>query len=83
MGGVKTLKTFTDIVRDNGVMTTFPVDAFACVELECPVLDLGTIETCEKERHCPFAHQRRREEKLIARARADAKAKEVSHADHD
>jgi hypothetical protein len=44
----------------------------ACCELECSDLDRSTLDYCEKERHCPFAHQRRREEAAIDQARKDA-----------
>ena len=50
--------------------------AFACAETGCHFLEAGTLADCEKERHCPFAYQRRREEDLIEREKKDAKAKE-------
>jgi hypothetical protein len=52
-------------------------DPFACAEIGCHYLEAGDLDTCEKERHCPFAHQRRREEKQAARDRADAEAKDA------
>lgn len=51
-------------------------DYFACAEIQCLYLDRFTLESCEKERHCPFAYQRRREEDLVERDKKDAKAKE-------
>lgn len=48
-------------------------DPFACAELGCHYLDAGDLAGCEKERHCPFAHQRRREEDQAARDAKDAK----------
>lgn len=51
-------------------------DPFACAETGCQYLDGYTLESCEKERHCPFAYQRRREENAIDQARKDEKAKE-------
>jgi len=47
-------------------------DPFACAELQCPHLDTSGLDYCEKERHCPYAHQRRREEDVIERERKDA-----------
>ena len=49
-------------------------DVFACCELDCQFLDGYTLESCEKERHCPFAFQRRREENALDQARKDAAA---------
>jgi hypothetical protein len=49
---------------------------FACAETGCHFLDAGDLAGCEKERHCPFAHQRRREESAIEIEAKDAKAKE-------
>lgn len=46
--------------------------AFACAETGCQYLDGYTLESCEKERHCPFAYQRRREENAVDQARKDA-----------
>jgi hypothetical protein len=51
-------------------------DPFACAETGCHYLETGDLDACEKERHCPFAYQRRREEDQAARDRKDAKAKE-------
>jgi hypothetical protein len=37
-------------------------DPFARAETGCHFLESGDLDGCEKERHCPFAFQRRREE---------------------
>jgi len=47
-------------------------DPFACCELECVHLEGDTLDYCERERHCPYAHQRRREEDLIEREAKEA-----------
>lgn len=46
-------------------------DPFACAETGCHYLEAGDLDGCEKERHCPFAYQRRREENAIDQARKD------------
>jgi len=48
-------------------------DPFACAETECHYLVASDLDTCEKERHCPFAFQRRREEDQVAREEKDRK----------
>jgi hypothetical protein len=51
-------------------------DPFACAETGCHYLVAGDLDSCEKERHCPFAYQRRREEDAIEREAKDVKMKE-------
>lgn len=50
-------------------------DVLACAELGCHFLKAGDLAGCEKERHCPFAHQRRREEDVIDQEAKDAARK--------
>ena len=50
-------------------------DSFACAETECHYLVASDLDACEKERHCPFAFQRRREEDQVAREAKDAAQK--------
>ncbi len=49
---------------------------FACAEIECPSLEGANVADCERD-HCPFAHQRRREEEAIERERKDQEVKEA------
>ncbi len=48
---------------------------FACPELQCRCLDVGTLADCERQR-CEFAYQRRREEDAIKREAKDQAEKE-------
>jgi hypothetical protein len=50
-------------------------DPFACAEFGCHYLEAGDFDACEKERHCPFAHQRRREEDAVRRELKDRKVR--------
>lgn len=54
-------------------------DPVACEALSCPDVKVHTVEHCEKERHCPFAHQRRREEDRAERDRKDRNSRPVSN----
>ncbi len=44
---------------------------FACQGLECSHLEESDLLYCEQVRHCPFAHQRRREEDRTDQQRRD------------
>lgn len=46
-------------------------DPIACSALKCRAVDSQTIEWCEKEFHCAFAHQCRRELDRAERDRKD------------
>lgn len=60
----------------------FPIieDVFACAELQCYFLEVVNLDSCEKQ-HCPFAHQRRREESAIEIATKDARMEEERRSD--
>ncbi len=51
-------------------------DPFACAETGCHFLEADTLDSCEKERHCPFAHHRRRQEDQAEQERKDAARRE-------
>jgi hypothetical protein len=48
-----------------------PDRPIACLALKCKAIDDQTVEWCEKEFHCAFAHQRRREQDRAEREAKD------------